>query len=81
MVIMFVLMVFVLAQFALTVKLMKPNDALNALTKRAEQLADMLTLERATSGDLHNQVGVLTAQLASLEADHARLFATSPGNR
>ena len=59
MVIMFVLMVFVLAQFAMT-KILSTNDqALDALTHHVAELGDMLALERKNGEALRGQVSGL----------------------
>jgi chemotaxis protein MotB len=63
MVIMFVLMVFVLAQFTLTNALAGRDRALADLNGRLAELADQLGLERTSNADLQHQLASLTEQL------------------
>jgi chemotaxis protein MotB len=63
MVIIFVLLVFVLAQAFLSVALRGRDQALDRLGRQVAQLADMLSLERGKSADLQGSVTELTAEL------------------
>jgi chemotaxis protein MotB len=70
MVIIFVLLVFVLAQAFLSVALTGRDQALDRLGKQVAQLADMLSLERGKSAELQDHVAELTKDLKA--ADLAR---------
>jgi chemotaxis protein MotB len=70
MVIIFVLLVFVLAQAFLSVALTGRDQALDRLGKQVAQLADMLSLERGKSAELQDHVADLTKDLKA--ADLAR---------
>lgn len=63
MVIMFVLTVFVLAQFFLSDMLSGRDQALARLQTQVSELADLLALERATSADLRTSLAQLSSQL------------------
>ena len=65
MVIIFVLLVFVLAQAFLSVALTGRNRALDRLNQQMAELTDMLNLERGRSGELQNSVAQLTRDLQS----------------
>lgn len=69
MVLMFVLLVFFLAQIFLTHALSGRDAALEAMRSRVEELAELLSLERRISGDLRGNLAQLSADLqASLAA-------------
>src|SRR6201995_4701642 len=63
MVIIFVLLVFVLAQAFLSVTLSGRNEALDRLNRQMSQLSDMLALERGKSADLQLSISQLTRDL------------------
>ena len=63
MVIMFVLTVFVLAQFFLSDLLSGRDQALSRLQQQVAELADLLALERQSSADLRTSLSQLSAQL------------------
>ncbi|HYD29731.1 MAG TPA: peptidoglycan -binding protein [Azospirillaceae bacterium] len=63
MVIIFLLMVFVLAQFYLATALTGRDQALQQLNTRIAELGDLLDLERRSSDDLRANVAKLTAEL------------------
>ena len=63
MVIMFVLTVFVLAQFFLSDMLSGRDQALSRLQVQVSELAELLTLERQTSADLRTSLTQLSSQL------------------
>jgi chemotaxis protein MotB len=89
MVIIFVLLVFVLAQAFLSVTLSGRDAALERLNRQVAELSDMLALERGKSGDLRNSVAqlsrdlqttsgardTLAQQLAAVRAEEDRLGA------
>ncbi len=69
MVIIFLLMVFVLAQFFLSQALSGRDTALKRLQGQVDELAELLALERKASDDLSANIGQLSAELqASLRA-------------
>jgi chemotaxis protein MotB len=63
MVIIFVLMVFVIAQFFLTDALSGRDRALNRLNQRIAELAELLALEQASNEDLRVNLAELSAEL------------------
>lgn len=64
-VVIFVLMVFMVAQFFLSVALSGRDAALQKLEREVSQLADLLSLERQENSDLRAQSSDLSAQLSS----------------
>jgi chemotaxis protein MotB len=73
MVIIFVLLVFVLAQAFLTVTLSGRSHELDKANQQLSALADALSLERGKSADLQLSVSQLSQQLASRSAERDRL--------
>jgi chemotaxis protein MotB len=73
MVIIFVLLVFVLAQAFLTVTLSGRSHELDTANQRLAALADALSLERGKSADLQLSVSQLSQQLAARSAERDRL--------
>src|SRR3546814_7071151 len=63
MVIMFVLTVFVLAQFFLSDLLSGRDQALSRLQQQVSELADLLAIERRASADLRTSLSQLSTQL------------------
>ena len=63
MIIIFLLTVFVLAQFFLSEALSGRDKALEQLRSEMSELTDILSLERKTSADLRNQVATLSSEL------------------
>jgi chemotaxis protein MotB len=59
----FVLMVFMVAQFFLSVALSDKNEALQRLNTEVQELADLLALERSANIDLRASIGELSSQL------------------
>lgn len=79
MVIIFVLLVFVLAQAFLSVALNGRDQALDRLGKQVAQLADMLSLERGRTADLQADIRQLTKDLKAATTardDNAAQLAT-----
>jgi chemotaxis protein MotB len=74
-IILFVLLVFTLAQLFLSQILAGRNEALAALNRQVAELADLLKMEKAQSDDLRRTVGALTAQLEASSAARDRLTA------
>ena len=69
MVVIFLLMVFVLAQFFLSNALSGRDTALKRLQGQVEELADLLALERKASNDLSSNLSLLSTELqASMRA-------------
>src|SRR5258708_10567391 len=62
-VIIFLVLVFVLAQFFLNQAITGRDEALDRLNSQISQLADMLALERAGNADLRLNIGQLQAEL------------------
>jgi chemotaxis protein MotB len=73
MVIIFLLTVFVLAQFFLTDLLAGRDQALTRLEIQVAELTQMLTMEREAGAELRSSVTQLSAQLQSSTADRDRL--------
>ncbi len=63
MVIIFLLMIFVIAQFFLNAAISGRDEALNSLESQVSELADMLALERRTTTSLRSDVGLLSQEL------------------
>ena len=63
MVIIFLLVVFMLAQYYLSVALSGSNEALDRLTVQVNELADLLSLERQANAELRLDIAQLSAEL------------------
>lgn len=75
-VVIFVLSVFIVAQFYLSEALSGRDEALRDLNRRASELADLLALEKAESQALGNEVAQLSAALQNRTAEFDRLTQT-----
>ncbi|MBK1697303.1 hypothetical protein CKO21_08580 [Rhodovibrio salinarum] len=64
-VVVFVLMVFVIAQFFLSAALSGRDEALQQLQERVDELSELLSLERDANADLRLNVAQLSGQLQS----------------
>lgn len=73
MVVIFVLMVFMLAQFYMGQALSGRNEALDRLNRQVNELADLLALERNANADLRSSVAQLSAELQGSLAERERL--------
>ncbi|MGH7152709.1 MAG: peptidoglycan -binding protein [Acetobacteraceae bacterium] len=73
MVIIFVLLVFVLAQFFLSAALSGRSKALDQVTHQLADMTHMLSLEKTHDADLQQSISQLSAQLASTQADRQAL--------
>lgn len=73
MVIIFVLMVFMLAQFYLGQALSGRDQALNRLSRQINELSELLSLERQANADLRLNVAQLSAELQASTAERERL--------
>ena len=69
----FVLIVFALAQFFLSADLSNRNDALKRLNLEVAELAEMLSIERSANSDLRDNLSQMSIQLATSIADRDRL--------
>jgi len=81
MVLVFVLLVFVLAQAFLSVAISGRDQALDRLGRQVAQLADMLSLERGRSADLTASVARLTEDLRAAQAARDAASAEATGLR
>lgn len=72
-VVMFVLMVFMVAQFFLTTALTGRDEALEQLNREVSELAELLALERAANADLRVNVAQLSSELQSSIAERESL--------
>jgi chemotaxis protein MotB len=68
MVLIFVLLVFVLAQGFLSVALTGRNQQLDRVNRQLAEVSDMLSLERGRSSDLQQSIGRLNRELAATGA-------------
>ncbi|MCJ8055454.1 peptidoglycan -binding protein [Shinella curvata] len=71
--IMFLLTVFVLAQFFLSREISGKDDVLNRLTSQINELTQLLALEKSGKQDLEDTLANLQASLAQSESDRTRL--------
>ncbi len=71
--IMFLLSVFVLAQFLLSREISGKDEVLNRLNSQINELTQLLSLERASNQDLEDSLAALQASLTSAEAERSRL--------
>jgi chemotaxis protein MotB len=76
MVVMFVLMVFIVAQFYLSNTLSNRDQALSRLNQQLTELGDLLSMERQANADLRINVGQLSAELQSSVAIRESLAAS-----
>jgi chemotaxis protein MotB len=72
-IIIFLLMVFTLAQFFLSEMLSGRNEALERLNRQVAELGEMLSLERTANVRLRDEVSQLSADLSSSTATRERL--------
>src|SRR5690606_38693414 len=73
--IMFLLSVFVLAQFLLSREISGKDEVLNRLNSQINELTQLLSLERANDQDLDDSLAALRASLSSSEEERSRLEA------
>lgn len=71
--IMFLLSVFVLAQFLLSREISGKDEVLDRLNSQINELTQLLALERSSSQDYQDQIATLRASLASVEDERSRL--------
>src|SRR3546814_17010994 len=75
MVIIFVLLIFVIAQFSLTQALSGSEQQLDRLNRKIGELAELLSLERRANTDLRSNVEQLSTELQSTLAKRDELAA------
>src|SRR3546814_3219517 len=73
MVVIFVLMVFVIAQFFLSEALTGRDEALDRLNRQVAELGDLLALERTASADLRLNIAELSASRIGRASCRARV--------
>jgi chemotaxis protein MotB len=71
--IMFLLSVFVLAQFLLSREISGKDEVLNRLNSQINELTQLLALERSNSQDAEDQLANLQASLSAMETERSRL--------
>ncbi|GGD95048.1 hypothetical protein GCM10011390_12240 [Aureimonas endophytica] len=71
--IMFLLSVFVMAQFLLTREVSGKDEVLDRLNSQIAELTQLLALERSTGQDYQDQIAGLQASLQSSETERSRL--------
>ncbi|MCJ9673879.1 MULTISPECIES: peptidoglycan -binding protein [unclassified Neorhizobium] len=71
--IMFLLTVFVLAQFLLSREITGRDEVLNRLNSQIAELTELLALEKGNNQDVEDQLANLQSSLATAEADRSRL--------
>ncbi|MDR6816962.1 chemotaxis protein MotB [Neorhizobium sp. 2083] len=71
--IMFLLTVFVLAQFLLSREITGRDEVLNRLNGQIAELTQLLALEKSNNQDAEDQLANLQSSLATAEADRSRL--------
>ncbi len=69
----FLLSVFVIAQFFLTQEITGKDNMLARLNSQLKQLSELLSLERANSGSLEDQLAALRANLKAAETERDQL--------
>ncbi len=74
MVVVFLVMVFALAQFFLSEALSGRDEALDRLTRQVDELANLLNLEREANADLRLSVAQLSADLQGTLAENETLL-------
>ncbi|SFB64256.1 chemotaxis protein MotB [Rhizobium sp. NFR07] len=73
MAIMFLLTVFVLAQFLLSREITGRDEVLSRLNSQIAELTELLALEKSGNQDLEDQLANLQSSLAAVEGDRSRL--------
>ena len=71
--IMFLLTVFVLAQFLLSREISGRDEVLNRLNSQIAELTELLALEKSNSQDFEDQLVTLQSALATAESERSRL--------
>lgn len=73
MAIMFLLTVFVLAQFLLSREITGRDEVLNRLNSQIAELTQLLSLEKGNNQDIQDQLATLQSSLATSEGERSRL--------
>jgi chemotaxis protein MotB len=76
MVVIFVLMVFIIAQFYMSNTLSSRDQALTRLNRQLTELSDLLAMEREANADLRVNIAQLSAELQSSTANRESLTAS-----
>jgi chemotaxis protein MotB len=76
MVVIFVLMVFIIAQFYMSSTLSTRDQALTRLNRQLSELSDLLAMEREANADLRVNIAQLSAELQSSTANRESLTAS-----
>lgn len=76
----FLLSVFVLGQFFISREIAGKDDVLLQLTRRLNELTDLLALERSSKAELEQKLFGLNATLATSEAERKRLEGANGGD-
>jgi chemotaxis protein MotB len=76
MVVIFVLMVFIIAQFYMSNTLSSRDQALTRLNRQLTELSDLLAMEREANADLRVNIAQLSAELQSSTANREQLTAS-----
>src|SRR6185437_8260956 len=71
--IMFLLSVFVLAQFLLSREITGKDEVLNRLNSQINELTQLLALEKSNSQDAQDSLANLQASLSAMESEKSRL--------
>ncbi|ASZ97629.1 hypothetical protein CK806_03720, partial [Brucella abortus] len=71
--IMFLLTVFVLAQFLLSREVNNKDSVLARLNSQIQELTQLLSLERSNSQDMQDTIANLQASLSTVESERSRL--------
>src|SRR3978361_2066533 len=79
-VIIFLLSVFMLAQFFLSREVTGKDTALDKLNQQVQQLTSLLALEKAGAADLQANLSTVSATLDTTKADNARLQGLADAN-
>jgi chemotaxis protein MotB len=75
----FLLSVFMISQFFLSQEITGKENVLSRLTAQIRQLSEILSLERANTGSLEEQISALRASLRGAEAERDRLRGAGGG--
>jgi chemotaxis protein MotB len=75
----FLLSIFVLAQYFLSQEITGKENVLNRLTAQIRQLSEVLALERANTGSLEEQIASLRASLRGAEGERDKLRGAGGG--
>src|SRR3954467_453559 len=76
MVVIFVLMVFIIAQFYMSTTLSTRDQALTRLNRQLSELSDLLAMEREANADLRVNIAQLSAELQSSIATRESMTAS-----